>query len=178
MNDLLAKRYAKALLAIGIEDGRPRELGRELDEFSRSLTAAGDDARALTSPMHPREARGRALEAVLTAAGLTPRADDFLRLLHDRGRLDRLPAMVAAYRALLDEDEGLVRGSLTSASPLSEGEAAAVKAALSTFIGRKVELTVVEDQSVIGGLVARLGDLVVDASLRSQLERLGRELTA
>jgi F-type H+-transporting ATPase subunit delta len=87
-----------------------------------------------------------------------------------------LPQVLVAYKFLSDEKEGLIRGTLTTASALGQSELSAVKSALGMFMGQQVELTVKVDQSIIGGLVARLGDLVIDGSVRTQLDNLGRSL--
>jgi F-type H+-transporting ATPase subunit delta len=176
MQDLLAKRYARALFSVGLEDGFYKGYGQELSEFWASLKQAGAMGEVLSSLAYPPEVRGRALEAVLAAAKLAPLVQNFLRLLHDRGRFGLLGAITEAYRFLVDEKEGLLRGSLVSAFPLEDRQLAALKSALGTFIGRKVELTVTLDSFLIGGVVAKLGDLVVDGSLRTKLNKMSQSL--
>ncbi|MDR1308365.1 MAG: ATP synthase F1 subunit delta, partial [Deltaproteobacteria bacterium] len=118
----------------------------------------------------------RALAGILGKSGFSPAVSNFLRLLHDKGRLGKLADIASAYAQLCDEADGLLRGTLTTAAPLAKRELSAIKGALSTLTGAKVDLEVVLDPSIIGGLVARLGDLVVDSSLRTQLDRAGRLL--
>jgi F-type H+-transporting ATPase subunit delta len=112
------------------------------------------------------------LDAILAKAGFSPLVNDFFRLLHLRGRLGLLGEIVTAYDHLMDQRAGITRGTLTVAGPMPESQINALKSALGTLVGRKVELKTVEDQSIIGGVVAKLGDLVVDGSLRSRLDRL------
>lgn len=176
MSDILAKRYAKALLLLGQEDGQSHLYGQELEGFLGELVGAGELGQALASPFYPKDLRGRTLAGILDRSGLSQVVSNFLRLLHDKGRLGRLADIVAAYSRLLDEADGLLRGTLTTAAPLADRELSAIKGALSTMTGAKVDLEVVLDPSIIGGLVARLGDLVVDSSLRTQLDRAGRLL--
>jgi F-type H+-transporting ATPase subunit delta len=114
----------------------------------------------------------------LAQAGLPPLVGDFIRLLHLKGRLGLLGEISQAYQKLLDEKNGLARGVLTVAAPLDDRQLAAIKAALGTFVGREVELTVKEDPALIGGVVARIGDLTVDGSLRTRFDRLSRLLGA
>jgi F-type H+-transporting ATPase subunit delta len=178
MNKILAKRYAKALLAIGLEDGRYQEYGRQLLALAEEIRLAGPEGQALASAAYPRRLRSQILEAVLAKAELAPMAANFLRLLLDRDRFDLLGPACRSYLELVDERDGLIRGTLSTAAPLGPGEVSAVEGALSTMTGRRVRLEVFDDPSIIGGLVARLGDLVVDGSLRSRLERLGRLLSA
>jgi F-type H+-transporting ATPase subunit delta len=177
MLSIVASRYAKALLSVGLESGEEENFASELEQFNNSLKQVGPEAKALLSPIFPKAVRIQILEAVLAKADLSPTVANFLRLLNDRGRLDILDSAVEVYRKLLDENQGLIHGLLTSASPLSESDVSAVKAALSTLTGRRVELNIKQDPSLIGGLVASLGDLRVDSSLSSQLEKLERLLT-
>ncbi|MDR0548296.1 MAG: ATP synthase F1 subunit delta [Deltaproteobacteria bacterium] len=178
MRDLLAKRYAKALFSIGEDAGQAESFGQEIAEFWAGLEAAGSDGQFLYSLAYSRETRGRALEAVLAKANFSKIVADFFRLLHERGRLGLLGAIVDSFREFLDEKKGLLRGVLTVAAPLDERQLLAIKAALGTFTGRQVELTVQEDPAIIGGVVAKLGDLVLDGGLKSQLDRLSRLLGA
>jgi F-type H+-transporting ATPase subunit delta len=176
MSDILSKRYAKALLLLGQEDGNYRQYGQELAEFTKELEQTGEVGQALISPFYPKEKRGQALTAILDQSSLSDIVKNFLRLLHDKGRFNKLSSILDAYSQLCDGADGLIRGTLTTAAPLSESQLSASKGALNTMSGAKVELEVKVDPSIIGGLVARLGDLIVDSSLKTQLERLGRYL--
>jgi F-type H+-transporting ATPase subunit delta len=178
MIDILVKRYAKALLTLGQEEGQIREYGQELRSFVQLLEEAGESGAALTSPFFPKDQRGQALAAILDKAGLSLTVNNFLNLLHRKGRLSLLAPIVEAYAKLLDEAEGVIRGTLTTATPLSDSQLSAIKGALNTMSGAKVELEVKIDPTIIGGLVARLGDLVVDSSLQTQLRLLETKLSA
>jgi F-type H+-transporting ATPase subunit delta len=178
MWDILAKRYAKALLMLGQEEGKHQLFGQQLTDFYQQLRQADGAFETLSTPIYPREVLGRALEAVLAQSDLEPIVANFLLLIHSKGRFIILPQIIEAYKALGDELDGLIRGTVTTAAPLTEREVSAVKGVLSTLTGAKVELQVVIDPEIIGGLVARLGDLVVDTSLKTQLDRVGRLLTA
>jgi len=96
--------------------------------------------------------------------------------LLDKGHLGRLAEVAATYNALVDAEKGLLRAGLTSAAPLSGAEIEAVKASLSLFSGRQVELTADQEPDLIGGVVVRLGDLIIDGSIRTQLGRMAARL--
>ncbi|MDR1677733.1 MAG: ATP synthase F1 subunit delta [Deltaproteobacteria bacterium] len=176
MTDILSKRYAKALLLLGQEDGNYRLYGQELSGFEKVLEETGEVGKALISPFYPKDQRGRALAQILDQSTLSGPVKNFIKILHDRGRLERFKAITSVYAKLSDEADGLIRGTLTSAVPVTESQLSAVKGALNTMSGSRVELEVVIDPTIIGGLVARLGDLVIDSSLKTQLERLDRHL--
>jgi F-type H+-transporting ATPase subunit delta len=176
MRDLLAKRYAKALFSIGEDDGQAEAYGQAIANFAEGLERVGPEGSALYSPAFPKNARAEALEAILAKIDPPKVVGDFIRLLGERGKLGFIYAISASYQKLLDEKEGLIRGVLTVAAPLDEGRLSAIRAALGTFAGKRVELTVKEDPAIIGGVVAKLGDLVVDGSLRTRFDRLSRLL--
>ncbi|MDR1608752.1 MAG: ATP synthase F1 subunit delta [Deltaproteobacteria bacterium] len=176
MRGVLAKRYAQALFSIGLDDQAHEAYGQELAGFWASLKAAGQIGQVLSSQAYPKEVRSQALEAILAQAKLARVVGDFLRLLLLKGRFGFLEAIVQAYQKLLDDKNGLIRGTVTTAGPLDDSQLAALKSALGAYIGRRVEVTVKSDPAIIGGVVAQLGDLVLDGSLRAKLNRLGRLL--
>ena len=175
-NKTVVNRYARALLGLGLADGQYDLYGRELGELADALASLGEEAKALVSPGYPSGIRRRMLDLLLSLADLSPLTANFVRLLMDKGHLERLGEMAVAYNALVDAEKGLIRARLTSASHLSEAEIEAVRTSLSRFSGRRVELTFDQDPGLIGGVVARLGDLVIDGSVRAQLGRLAANL--
>jgi F-type H+-transporting ATPase subunit delta len=175
-NQTVVNRYARALLGLGLADGQYDRYGLELKELAGVLTALGEEAKALVSPGYPARVRRKMLELVLARASLSPLVANFVQLLMDKGHLGRLSEVAVTYNALADTEKGLIRAKLTSAAPLDETEIEAVKTSLSRFSGRRVELIVDQDPGLIGGVVARLGDLIVDGSVRTQLGRLAASL--
>ncbi len=175
-NSTVVKRYARALLLLGLEDGKFADYGRDLEELSRALAGTGEEGKALLSPFFPKKARREMLNRVLDRAGLAALSSNFVKLLMDNDRLGDLPDIAEAYKAMVDERNGVIRATLTSAADLEDGQIEAIKDALSNFAGRKVELTVAKDQSIIGGLIARMGDLTIDGSVRTQMNNLARLL--
>ena len=98
MNKILAKRYAKALLSLGADEGLHREYGIELADFAEALGRTAELGASLHSPVYPKEFRGRVLDQVLSKSGLRPILNNFIRLLHDRDRLGALGEIAEAYR--------------------------------------------------------------------------------
>jgi F-type H+-transporting ATPase subunit delta len=111
---------------------------------------------------------GRVPEPVLKLVGL----------LVQRGRIDRLPAVAAEYRRLLNRERGVVEALATAAAPLSKDESDALSEKLARMTGRTVDLRVEVDDALIGGLTVRVGDTLYDASVRGRLERLRDRLVA
>ena len=174
----IAKRYAKALLILGLEDGNYNQYCRELSDLNAVFTALATEMKALVSPIYPARVRRDILEAILGKAGLSPMVANFIRLLFEKGRLVEFSTISEVYSDLVDAQNGIKRGTLVSAVPLGEAELNEIKTALGKFAGSKVELKVIEDPAIIGGVVARLGDLTIDGSVRTQINKLSQSLAA
>lgn len=175
-NHTVVKRYARALLELGVADGQFGKYELELQELTQAIKATGETAKILTSPAFPAGVRRKALNAILDKASLSPMVNNFVNLLMDKGRLGDLEDISAAYKSLANEVQGIVPATIISASPLSAAEIDAIGASLRKFADRKVDLTVAEDPSIIGGIIARMGDLTIDGSVRTQLARLAERL--
>ena len=173
---IVAKRYAKALLELGKEEGQMDQYGRELAEMVAVFDASPELEKTLSNPAIERDARKRVLEAVLEKMGLSPMVNNFFRLLMDRGRINQTRNILTVYERLLDEAKGITRALVTTAAPLSDDDVAKLAEALQQVAGREVQIEVKEDPSLIGGVVARIGDLVLDGSVKTQLESLKESL--
>ena len=144
-NQILAKRYAKALLTLGREDGNHEKYGEELDQF-------------------------------VTFWEETPEFASLLDLMLEKNRLPIIPEVRSFYQKLLDEMVNISRAKVTSATPLSEEAVESIKASLEKTTGRSISVETEVDPELIGGVVARVGDLVLDGSVRSQLTNIKETL--
>jgi F-type H+-transporting ATPase subunit delta len=176
-NQTVINRYAHALLNIGLDDGRYVEYGLELRGLAEVLSALGEETRALTSPSYPEGVRQKMLDLILDKAALSPIVSNFINLLMDKDHLGELGEIAIAYNDLADAEKGLVRARVTSAAPLPGSVLKSLQTVLSQFAGRQVELALDHDPALIGGLVAQMGDLTIDGSVRTQLEKLTARLT-
>ena len=171
-NHTVVKRYAQALLEIGQADGQFEQYGRELQQMAGLLAEVGDLARALVSPAFPEGVRQKMLDGILKKAGLSRMVDNFIRLLMDKGRLADLADIAESYNTLADQVRGIIRAKVVSAMPLDQAQVSAIRESLAKYTGRQVELSAEEDPNIIGGLVAHLGDLTIDGSVRTQINKL------
>jgi F-type H+-transporting ATPase subunit delta len=174
----VARRYARALLSLGLEEGRFEQYGDELDAVVQATKASRELAFLLGSPGYTQQQRHAAVDAVAQALRLSPLPLNFLRLLVDRQRGADLPAIARAYRAMVDQQAGRVRATVTSARPLSENEIDRLREAIGRMTGRSIVLETRTDASLIGGVVTQVGPTMLDGSLRTQLERMRDELKA
>lgn len=170
-----AKRYAQAIL----------ELAKERDTFDTwqtdlarlgELMAAPEAAAFFANPGVPAERKDEVLAQVLKEA--QPEARNLGRLLAERGRLDDVPRIVELFEDGLRAERGIVVAEVTTAEPLGPIEHELVRERLAAIVDRQVEIRSRVDPEIIGGIVARIGDQLIDGSVVNQLRRLRARLVA
>lgn len=172
----VARRYAKALRALAAAESRLEPVADELATFERLLAGEAALRDALTQPWVNAATKRAIVTAVAERLGLSPLARNFLALVAQRRRLDLLPDILAAYRALVDEAAGRVRARVRSAVPLSEAQRAAIRERLGRRLGRTVVIETEVDPALLGGFVAEVGSRLLDASLTGRLRALREQL--
>ncbi|MBW2449454.1 MAG: F0F1 ATP synthase subunit delta [Deltaproteobacteria bacterium] len=175
-NLTIARRYAKALLIIGKEDGQAETYGKELDGFAKLMAKEKELEEAICNPIYAASGRKKVLETVINKVGASKVVASFLLLLFDKGRFDFLSDINNFYQKLADELKGVLRASLVSASELSSETVEKIRTTLSKRTGKDIILQVEQDTSLIGGIVSRIGDLVLDGSIKSQLLNMRESL--
>lgn len=173
----LARRYARALVDLGQEGACVDQLDRDMATFSAVLHQDGDAlANALTNPGLTQDERRLVLDRVLGRVFVHPHVRNLLRLLNDKSRFFAFDDIRRAYTELADDLAMRTRATVTTARPLNESMKATVSAALSKSTGRQVIVTFEVDNSLLGGMVAQVGDKVFDASIRARLAELQQSL--
>jgi len=168
-NLAVSRRYAKALILIGQEDGQAEQYNAELDSIVELFDTQEDFETALINPLFNKNDRKKVLEAVLAATDLSAIMKSFLILLFDKGRIGFLREIASYYKDLADQLKGVVKASIVSATELSQDAVGKIKEALSKKTGKTIVLNVEQDKSLIGGVVTKIGDLVLDGSVKTQL---------
>ncbi len=176
MSSKAAIRYAKALFALCRDENRVREVRTELDALASLLGDHRDLRDALLTPLHPADERKAVLNAVAERIPLSPVMRNFGNYLIDQRRLVALNAIVAEYARLADEEEGLLTAEVTSATELDTNRRERLREALSDRTGRSIRLDLKLEPDLIAGAIAKVGDLVIDGSLRTQLAQLRANL--
>ena len=172
----IARRYAKALLIIGKEDDKAESYKEELDRFSDLITREKELEQAITNPLYDVGGRKKVLQAVIDKTGVSKVLASFLLLLFEKGRFGFLNDINEFYKKLADELKGVVRASLVSATELSSETVEKIRTTLSKKTGKDIILEVEQDPSLIGGIVSRIGDLVLDGSIKTQLLNMRESL--
>lgn len=170
-----ARRYAEALFEC-VRQASFEQFAKDL-ELAVELTSAPEAEHYLDNPALPAGERIAVVDRVLTDRVSEP-VRRLVDLLVRRGKVDELPAVSAAYRRLLNRQEGVVDAVARTALPLTDQETEALRRKVTDMTARTVHLTVEVDESLIGGLTVRVGDTLYDASVRGRLERLRERLVA
>ena len=171
-NTVLARRYAKALFAVGKEDGAFADYAETLNRLSELFVGMKEVSDALTNPLYPEDVRLKVMEKLVVALQAPAVMVNFCKLLVEKRRAAILPDIAEVYQEMVDRDRNLLRGTLVAAGEIGPELSAKVKATMEKLTGKQVELTSRIDPAIIGGMVAKVGDLVLDGSIRTQLAGL------
>ncbi len=173
LRDPASKRYARAAFELARDRG-------ELEVWEPDLRTLAD---ALASPealsfVASRQVTSEAKEQFLRRVTVEPAplVWNLVRLLASKGRLPLLPQIVEEFQALLDEQRGIAHAQVVTAMAMSEDDREALARRLSELTGKQVLVEAQEDPEILGGLIARIGDRLVDGSARSKLLALKRRL--
>jgi F-type H+-transporting ATPase subunit delta len=171
-----ARRYAEAVFELAAERDSIEPWSRDLQSIA-GFVAEADVARVLESGRVPASEKLR-----LVAAALEPHvstlAMNLVRLLAGRNKLHLAGDIYAAFLERADDRSGVAHATVTTAVPLADDERQAIATRLSTLTGKRVDVAPVVDESIIGGVVARIGDQLIDGSTRTKLIALKRRLAA
>lgn len=169
-----SRRYAEAAFELALRDDA---LDAWRDGLALGARFATDDAviRIVDNPAIPHVDRLATVDRLLEGRTI-PGVRNLARLLAQRGRFETLPAIAVEYARLLNRRRGIVEAVVTSALPLDAGEIAALRARVEAMTGTGVDLNTVVDPALVGGITVRVGDQLLDASVRGRLERLRTQL--
>jgi F-type H+-transporting ATPase subunit delta len=171
-----ARRYAEAAFELAVRDDA---VDAWADDLAKAAQLVGDErvARIVDNPARPFAQRREILDRLLNRR-IKPPVRRLVALLAERRRLDLLPEIASEYNELLKRQRGIVTAIVTSAAPLTKDESEALEERLRKMTGATVELQPRIDEGLIGGLTVRIGDQLLDASVRGRLERLREQLIA
>ena len=172
----IARRYAKALMLIGAEDSQAEVYKDELAGFVKVLDSEKTFEDAMNNPLFAAEDRKRMMLAVIEKMGLSKMVKSFLVLLFEKRRFSHIRGINDYYEKLVDEFKGIVRADVVAATMLSDEAVEKIRVSLSKMTGKSVILDIRQDASLIGGVVTRVGDIVLDGSIKAQLENMKESL--
>ena len=175
-NLAIARRYARALLIIGKEDGQTEQYRQELNGVAQLMVEDKQLADTIANPLYKSGDRKQVLQKIIEKLNLSKTMSSFLLLLFEKGRFGFVSSINDFYQTLADELKGVARASLVSASELTSEAIEKIRSALSKKTGKDVILQVEHDPALIGGIVTRIGDLILDGSIKTQLLNMRESL--
>ncbi len=177
MSSEIARRYADALVDLAAEQDILEAVAGDLATFSSVLTGSEELSAALTNPGFSVDERQGVVSALLDQGQAGKMTRNFLFLLVDNDRMPAFPAILAAFQAQVDERLGRVRATVSSATALDAATLAEIEKQVQHMTGKdEVILASEVDPSLIGGIVTRVGDLLLDGSIRTQLSTIRTKL--
>lgn len=172
----VAERYAQALFELGEESGQLAKMAEKLADFAQVYDESKELRSALANPVFGREERRGLLSALARKLDVPDFAEKALLLMADRRRLAAVPAMSRRLTEMVDRKEGILRASVTTASKMPESYYASLTTKLSEATKKKIVLTRAVDEALVGGAIARIGDALIDGSIRGKLQVMERKL--
>jgi F-type H+-transporting ATPase subunit delta len=171
-NSGVAGRYASALFELAEEKKKLDGVAADTAAIRELLFESADLRRLVASPVIAREDQGKAIAAVLDKAGVSAITQNFVGVVARNRRLFALDDMCTAFRDILAGRRGEITAEVTTPSLLSDSQRDALEKELRTAMGSKVALDVQVDETLLGGMVVKVGSRMVDSSLKTKLQRL------
>ncbi|NOS35652.1 MAG: ATP synthase F1 subunit delta [Deltaproteobacteria bacterium] len=176
LRNSVAKKYARALLDIALEDKMAKEIGGELSTLSAIISDNSDLSTALLQPMYGMGDRQGLAEAVCEKAGLSQTVQRFLAVLVETRDVLLLPEMAGAYARMLDDIEGRLHVIVETPWELDSSTEAGIKEKLHSLTGKEIILASSVNRELIGGIVIKMGNTILDSSVKAQLERVEEKI--
>ncbi len=168
----IAARYATAVFELAKEEGKIADLESDLASLSTAMSESADFSALISSPIYSRDEQAAAIAAIASKMGLSATVANTLSLMAAKRRLFVLPQMVQALRAMIADDKGEVTAEVVSAKALTKAQSDKLAASLKTTTGKDVSIHATVDESLIGGLIVKVGSKMIDTSIRSKLNSL------
>ncbi|MDY7033422.1 MAG: ATP synthase F1 subunit delta [Thermodesulfobacteriota bacterium] len=172
----ITRRYAEALVSIGVEENRCDTFENELKQIVDVLEKNIELRNVVFSSVYPQKNRKAILKDIIKRLQLSETIENFLNLLIDKNRIEFLPHIVNTYEEIIDKREGRLRATVTVAQQIPNKSIERLKKAFQSSTGKEVVIEIEEDPSIIGGAITKLGHVVYDGSIKSHLERLKRSM--
>ena len=174
--ETVARRYASALADVVTKTGDAGSIQAELRQWESMIVSNHDLLEVFNNPSIQQESKEKVLESLIARANPAKTTANFLRILVRNGRLTDISQINEKFASVLEERGGCVTARVTSARTLSEAQKSEIQANLEKMTGKRVSPTFGVDESIIGGVVTRIGSTVYDGSVKTQLENLKQQM--
>lgn len=177
-NNLVARRYASALLDMADEAKSVEKIEKDMLALEAMLEGSEDLQRLIENPLMNRGAQQNGILAIATKAKFQKLTQNFLGVLAQNRRLNALPQVINAMKAEMRNRRGEVEAKVVSAFALTPAQTNALQKDLSKAMGTNVTLSVEVDKELLGGMTVTVGSQMIDDSVRSKLDRLKRAMSS
>jgi F-type H+-transporting ATPase subunit delta len=168
----IAGRYATALFELAEEENALEAVEKDVLALEEALAESPELRTLVSSPIYSREQQGKAIAAVAEKMELGALTRNILGLMATKRRLFVLSGVISAFRGLLAEKRGEVTAEVTAATKLTDAQTEALSKKLKASVGKDVNLKVAVDETLIGGLIVKVGSRMIDTSIRAKLANL------
>ena len=168
----IAVRYARAVYELAKESSTVAELQTDISTLTAAIAESTDFNALIHSPVYARSEQAAAVIAIAKAAKIGPLVTNTLALMADKRRLFVLPQLLQSLRDIIAEENGEVTADVTSAKALTKAQSVRLAKTLKTRMGKDVTINASVDESLIGGLIVKVGSKMIDTSIRSKLSSL------
>jgi F-type H+-transporting ATPase subunit delta len=168
----IAQRYATAVFELAKEENALGAVEADLDQLETALAESADFGAMIHSPVYARDDQARAVTAIAEKMGLGAAMAGVLGVMAEKRRLFVLPQFIAALRAAIADDKGEVTADVTAAKSMTKAQQTKLAKALKAAVGKDVKISMTVDESLIGGLIVKVGSKMIDSSIRSRLNAL------
>lgn len=175
-DDVVAKRYARALYDLGKEEGLQEQFLMDLDAIVTIINESEEFRSIMESPLYDILLKRRILTELISKIKMNKYTENFLGILLDKDRFVYLKSILDSYRLIVDEASGKVRAVITSAAELDKTQLDRLSGTLKKIVNKEVDLDVSIDPTLIGGVIAEVEGMIYDGSVKTQISRLKQSL--
>lgn len=168
----IANRYATAVYELAQEAKTLPKIEKDLDALKAVMADSEDFRDLIHSPIYTREQQAASIKAIAAKMGLSDTMSKTLELMANKRRLFVLPQLIEKLRLIIAEEKGEVTADVISAKALTKAQSDKLSKSLAATTGKKVSLNATVDESLIGGLVVKVGSKMIDTSIRAKLNSL------
>jgi F-type H+-transporting ATPase subunit delta len=173
----IAKRYAKALFELAQEENALNQVSKDFELIRDLLKNSKDFHQFTKNPLISITERKKILDKIFLEK-ISETSNNFLKMISQKKRLDHLGEIIARYFDFVKAEAGVVEGELFAVVELKSSQIKKIKENMERLTGKEVILNEIIDPNILGGFIVKVGDLVIDNSIRNQLERLRKQLAA
>jgi len=172
----IAGRYATALFEIAKEEKALDQVEKDLSALGDAIEGSEDLQSLIASPVYSREEQGGAMAALAKKMGVSPAVANTVGLMAAKRRLFALPAMISSVQSLIANERGELTAEVTAAKALTKAQEDKLAKTLKERFGKDIKINAVVDESIIGGLIVKVGSKMIDSSIASRLANLQKAM--